>query len=265
MGRVSSRDGTSIAYDRQGNGPAVILVGGGLADRSENGPLAAELAADFTTYNYDRRGRGQSGDTTPYAVAREIEDIAALIGVAGGPAHLFGASSGGMFALEAAAAGLPIGKVAIYDVPYDPADGAPQRYRQYAEQLDASLDAGRPGDAVALFMRLAGSSEDDIAGARSSQYWPGLEVLAPTLAYDATCYGPPPTERLATIAQPVLVVTGGTPDPHMEQQSRDFFGLAADAVAAALPDAERRIVAGQSHVPDPKVLARVLVPFFSSS
>lgn len=154
MSVVVSRDGTSISYERRGSGPAVILVGGGLDDGAENAPLAAALGGRFTTYNYARRGRGQSGDTPPYDVRREIEDIDALIAAAGGQAYLFGVSSGGMFALEAAAAGL-----AVYDVPYDTASDAEQRFDQYREQLDAALAEGRPGDAVALFMHVAGSSD----------------------------------------------------------------------------------------------------------
>lgn len=117
MACVTSKDGTSIAYQRAGTGPAVILVGGGLDDGSENAALVPELARHFTVVNYARRGRGDSGDTQPYAVEREIEDIDALISEAGGSAHLFGASSGGALALEAAAAGLAIDRIAVYEVP----------------------------------------------------------------------------------------------------------------------------------------------------
>src|SRR5919106_5798448 len=115
MNRVTSKDGTSIAYDRLGSGPAVILVGGAFVDRSENAPLAAELAEGFTVYNYDRRGRGDSGDTLPYAVEREVEDIAAVIEAAGGSAHLYGTSSEAVLAMEAAASGLPIRKLAMWE------------------------------------------------------------------------------------------------------------------------------------------------------
>ena len=174
---VTSADGTSIAYQRDGNGPAVILIGGGLDDGSENAPLGQVLAHHFTVYNFARRGRGDSGDTPPYAVEREIEDLAALITEAGGSPHLFGASSGGMFALEAAAAGLPVGRVAVYEVPYDTADDAVHKAQEYREQLGLA---------------------------------PGLEVLAHTLAYDAALYGPPPADRLSTITQPTLVATGGS-------------------------------------------------------
>lgn len=255
MPRATSKDGTPIAYDRLGSGPVVILVGGGLDDGSENAPLAAELAARFTVFNYARRGRAGSGDTQPYAVERELEDLEALIAEAGGSAHVYGVSSGGMFALEAAAAGLSIGRLGVYDVPYDTAPGAAERFQEYRERLAAALAEGRRGDAVELFMRLAGSSDENIAGARSSPYWPGLETLAPTLAYDAALYGPPPVDRLATITQPTLVVTGET---------ADFFEQAADAVAAALPNAERAVLKGQGHVADPRAVGEVLGPFLGA-
>ena len=252
---LSSADGTSIAYQRDGSGPAVVLIGGGLDDGSENVPLAQGLAKHFTVYNFARRGRGESGDTRPYAVEREIDDIAAIIAEAGGSAHLFGVSSGGMFALEAAAAGLPVGRLAVYEVPYDTADDAVQRAREYREQLGAALAGDRRADAVALFMRLAGSSESDIADAMNSPYWPGLDDLANTLAYDAALYGPPPNDRLGTITQPSLVATGG---------SNDYFEQAADAVAASLAHAERQVIEGQGHVVDPKVMATVLAHFFNA-
>src|SRR5918994_5056994 len=127
MGRVTSNDGTSIAYDRKGTGPAVILVGGGLDDGSENAPLVPGLAEHFTVYNYARRGRGDSGDTLPYALEREIEDLEALIADAGGSAHLYGVSSGGALALEAAAAGIAVRRLAVYEVPYMTTDDAAQR------------------------------------------------------------------------------------------------------------------------------------------
>jgi pimeloyl-ACP methyl ester carboxylesterase len=254
MAHVTSADGTWIVYQRYGSGPAVILIGGGLDDGSENAPLAQELAAQFTVYNFARRGRGDSGDTRPYAVQREIEDIAALIAQAGGSASLFGASSGGMFALEAAAAGLAVERAAVYEAPYDTADGALQRALDYQEQLGVALAEGRRSDALSLFMRLAGSSENDIADAKNSPYWPGLEDLADTLAYDAALYGPPPIDRLVTITQPTLVITGG---------SNDYFEQAADAVVASLAGGERRVIADQGHVADPKVMATVLARFFS--
>jgi pimeloyl-ACP methyl ester carboxylesterase len=159
-----------------------------------------------------------------------------------------------MFALEAAEAGLSIGRLAVYEVPYDTSDDPPRRYREYRERLGAALDEGRRGEAVELFMRLAGSSEEDVRGARTSPYWSGLEALAHTLAYDAALYGRLPADRLATIAQPTLVATGG--------RGGDLFESAADAITASIPRAERRTVEGQGHVVDPKALAPVLVRFF---
>ena len=261
MPQVTSKDGTPIAYDRQGAGPAVVLVGGGLVDpvtgrpgRWENAPLAAALAERFTVYNYDRRGRGDSGDTLPYAVDRELEDLRALLDEAGGSAHLYGVSSGGALALEAAAAGLPVDRLAVYEVPYFVADEALQRWRDYVERLTAALAEDRRGEAVELFMRVAGA-EDDIEQARSSPLWPGLEAVAHTLAYDAACLGDgrPPTERLAGVAQPTLVATGG---------GQEFFEQAADAIAASLPHARRLTLEGQAHLVDPKTLAPVLARCF---
>jgi pimeloyl-ACP methyl ester carboxylesterase len=256
MGTVISRDGTSIAYDRRGRGPAVILVGGGLVDRSENAALATALAEHFTTYNYDRRGRGSSGDTLPYAVDREIEDVSALVIEAGGSAHLCGISSGGALALEAAAAGTAVDRLAIYEVPYSVGDDAARRWRAYREQLGPALAGDRRGEALALFMRVAGASEEDIAGARHSSSWREMLVLAHTLGYDAAILGDgaAPTARLVTITSPTLVATGG---------GDDFFEQAADAVAARVPNAERRTLAGQSHVVDARAFAAVLERFFT--
>jgi pimeloyl-ACP methyl ester carboxylesterase len=263
--RVTSKDGTSIAYDRQGSGPAVILVGGAFVDRSENAPLAAELAARFTVYNHDRRGRGDSGDTLPYALQREFEDLDALVTEAGGRAHLYGVSSGGALALEATAAGLAVDRLAVYEVPYDMADDGPRRQREYVEELDGLLAAGRRGDAAELFMRVAGASEEMIAGARSSPVWPGLEAIAHTLAYDAACMGngQPPTARLAAITRPTLVATGGASPDSFVGGGGDFFGRAADAIAASIPNAQRQVIEGQTHMVDPKVLAPALERFFA--
>jgi pimeloyl-ACP methyl ester carboxylesterase len=264
MDHVTSKDGTSIAFDRQGSGPAVILVGGAFVDRSENASLAAQLAEQFTVYNYDRRGRGDSGDTLPYAVEREIEDIEALIAEAGGSAHLYGISSGGALALEAAAAGTTIERLAVYEVPYNMADDGRQRHREYAEQLQAFLAEGRRGDAAELFMRTAGATEEMIAGAKDSPVWAGLEGIAHTLAYDAACLGngQPPTGRLARITQPTLVATGGGSPDSFVGGGGDFFGKAADAIAASIPRAERQTIEGQTHMVDPKALAPVLERFF---
>jgi pimeloyl-ACP methyl ester carboxylesterase len=261
----TSKDGTSIAYEGMGTGPALILVGGGLDDGSENAPLAVELAENLTVYNYARRGRGDSGDTLPYALEREIEDIEALHAVAGGTAHLYGVSTGGALVLEAAAAGVAVDKLAVYEVPYNVADDWPQRWREYVGQLEAALAEGRRGDALELFMRLAGSSEEEIAGAKSSPFWPGMQALAHTLAYDAACLGngQPPTDRLARITQPALVATGV--DARLPGAAAWVLALdpAADAIAGSILHAERQTFEGQSHVADPKAVASVLQQFFT--
>jgi pimeloyl-ACP methyl ester carboxylesterase len=264
MSAVTSKDGTSIAYERMGSGPAIILVGGGIDDGSENAPLVPELAERFTVINYARRGRGESGDTLPYAVEREIEDIDALIAEAGGSAHLYGVSSGGALALEAAAGGSAVDRLAVYEVPYSVADDWPPRWREYRETLVAVLAEDRRGDAVELFMRVADTPEESIAYATSSEFWAGLEALAHTLAYDAACLGDgrPPTGRLATIAQPTLVATGG---PHPPDAATWVLALdpAADAIAASIPNGERQTFEGQSHVADPKAIAPLLERFFT--
>jgi pimeloyl-ACP methyl ester carboxylesterase len=264
MSVVTSRDGTAIAYERMGRGPTVILVGGGAVDRSENAPLAPELADRFTVLNYDRRGRGESGDTLPYAVAREIEDIDALIAATGEPAHLYGVSSGGALVLEAAAAGLAIDRLAVYEVPYNVADEWPQRWREYVVALGALLAEERRGDAFALFMRLADTPEETIEAARASPMWSSLEAIAHTLAYDAACLGDgrPPTARLARIQRPTLVATGVGPRLPGAATWVRALAPAADAIAASIAQAERATIEGQPHVADPKAVALVLKRFF---
>jgi hypothetical protein len=264
MGRVTSRDGTSIAYERDGRGPAVVLVGGAMDDGAENAPLVPRLAERFTVYNYARRGRGGSGDTPPYAVRREIEDLAAVIGEAGGSAHVYGVSSGGALTLEAAAAGAAIGRLAVYEVPYNLDEDGPHWNRRDAEQVERLLADGRRDDVIELFMRTVGSSEQDIAGAKASPFWRALRELAHTLAYDGACVGdgPPPAGRLATIILPTLVLTG-SPDAHPGLPP-GFMDRAADAIAASIPGARRQTLDGQGHVADPEVAAAALIPFFGS-
>ena len=258
MSRVQSADGTSIAYTWAGNGPAVVLVGGGIDDGTENAPLGVALSSlGFSVVNYARRGRAASGFTPPYALEREIEDLAALLDLAGGSACLFGASSGGALALEACAAKLPVPRVAVYDVPYSVGSDAAARWQAYVVALDEALAREDRDGALALFMRLAGSSDEAIAGARESAYWPGLLALAPTLAHDAACLrdGRPPA-AFGGVSQPVLVLTGGASEPGW------LFGSAADALALLLPSATRSTLAGQGHVAAPDVLSRALADFF---
>lgn len=257
MEKIPSSDGTTIAFDRIGEGPAVILVCGGSTDRMANAALAALLAPRFTVFNYDRRGRGDSGDTAPYAVEREVEDIDAVIAAAGGSAFLYGTSSGGALALEAAASGLPITKLALWEPPFildesrrPPADTA-TTYREL-------VAAGRRGDAVEFFMsKVVGLPPEFVAGARNAPFWADQEALAHTLAYDATIMGDYslPTERAAAVTVPTLVMDGGA--------SFAGMGESAQALVDTLPDGHRRTLEGQEHNVDPEALAPVLVEFLT--
>ena len=181
--------------------------------------------------------------------------------------HLFGVSSGGALVLEAAAADLAVDRLGTYEVPYFLSDEATQRWQEYVEDLGALLAEGRRGDALALFMTMAGSTEADIASARESAEWAASEGIVHTLAYDAACLGDgrPPVARFSKITRPTLVATGASMDPHMQQLEAGFFDEAADAIVASLPQAERKVVPVQSHVPDPKVVEPVLERFFSST
>jgi pimeloyl-ACP methyl ester carboxylesterase len=257
METVTSRDGTEIAFDRIGQGPPVILVSGGSVDRSSLAPLAQELAPDLTVLNYDRRGRGPSGDTPPYAIDREIEDIETMIEAAGGEAGLFGSSSGAVLAMLAAAAGLPITKLAMWEPPFIP-EGVPTPPADQVQQYETMVAEGRRGDAVEYFMsRVVGMPPEFVAGARSQPWWGATEALAHTLAYDARIMGDYriPVDRAADVKVPTLVVAGGADMPWM----RDT----ASALAEALPDGRTRILDGQGHDVDPMVLAPVLREFFA--
>ncbi|MFI2434876.1 alpha/beta fold hydrolase [Streptomyces sp. NPDC018693] len=256
--KTLSRDGTSIAYARSGRGPAVILVSGAMSTGGTLAPLAARLADGFETVVYDRRGRGGSGDTPPYDVRREVEDLAALVEVVGGEAALFGVSSGGALVLQALAEGLPVRRAAVYETPYadfSPA-GAEER-AAYTRNLTEALAEGRRGDAVELFLRLTGMAEEVIRGARQSPMWPGMESVAPSLAYDDRVMGDSlvPRERLASVTVPVLALAGGA--------SPDWMREATRAVAEALPEGTYRVLEGQTHMVDPDVVAPVLREFFT--
>ncbi|MCL4489219.1 MAG: alpha/beta hydrolase [Chloroflexi bacterium] len=260
MPKVISKDGTPIAYDQTGNGPAVILVDGALGYRAfgPSGALASQLAPHFTVISYDRRGRGESGNTLPYALAREVEDINALINQVGGSAFLFGTSSGGCLALEAASAlDGKVEKLAIWEAPSDSSPGAAAAWKEYRRQLEQYLAAGQRGDAVALFMSFVGTPADMINGMRQSPMWPLLEAVAPTLPYDAAAMGDDravPVQHAATVTAPTLVMNG-TMLPFMQETG--------NALTKAIPHAQHRTLEGQSHDVDIKVLAPVLIEFFS--
>ena len=262
MNQVISKDGTVIAFDQSGEGLALILVGGAFQHRAidpRTAQLAALLAQHFTVFHYDRRGRGDSSDTQPYAVEREVEDLAALIKEAGGQAAVFGMSSGGVLALEAAKSGLAITKLALYEPPFNSGDAtARQASENYTRQLTALLTEGRRGDAVALAMTTWGTPAEAIAGMRQTPIWSLFESVAPTLAYDNAIMGDGsvPTERLASLTVPTLVMDGGA--------SPAFMQNAAQVVAHALPNAKLRTLEDQTHDVAPEVLAPVLEKFFAA-
>ncbi|MEU5597857.1 alpha/beta hydrolase [Streptomyces sp. NPDC020298] len=251
-----SADGTRITYETTGRGPALILVSGAMSTGHTMLPLAQRLANRFQAVVYDRRGRGESGDTAPYAVEREVEDLAALIDAVGGEAVLYGISSGGALVLEAAASGLPVRQVAVYETPYALDEQDAKGRAEYTRNLTEALEQGMPGDAVALFLQLTGLAEGMIERARQSPMWADMEAIAPTLAYDDAVMGGglAPRGRLAAITVPVLAAAGGA--------SPDWLREATRAVAEAAPRGTYRELADQTHMVDPDVLAPVLTEFF---
>jgi pimeloyl-ACP methyl ester carboxylesterase len=256
MEKVASADGTAIAYDRMGSGPAVVLVCGGSVDRMSNAPLATLLAQDYTVYNYDRRGRGDSGDGAEYAIEREFEDLDAIFAAVGGPACLYGTSSGAALALLATAAGRPVTKLALWEPPYilegtrtvPPADTA-SIYRAFVAE-------GRRDKAAEYFMaEVVGLPAEFVAMAKESPWWPAQEAIAHTLAYDATIMGDYsiPAEAAAVTA-PTRVFTGGA--------SEDWMKAGNEAVLAVLPNASHWVIPDQQHNVDPAALAPALKEFF---
>jgi pimeloyl-ACP methyl ester carboxylesterase len=252
--KVRSADGTTIAFDRLGRGQPLVLLAGGLCDRRTFTELADVLAADFEVFNVDRRGRGDSGDTAPYAVGREVEDIAAVIRAAGGKPALFGHSSGAALALEAVAADtdgvLGVDRLLLFEPPYQLDPATNRQSADLSERYAALVDAGRRGDAVELFMTTVGMPPEAIAGARSQPFWPALEGIAHTLAYDAVIMGDGtfPAERAGAVGVPTLVLVGGASPP--------WAAAAGSALEAAMPDATLRTIEGQDH----NVTTEALVP-----
>lgn len=258
METAISADGTALAFDRQGDGPPIILVGAAFNTRSGLQPLAGALGQDFTVLNYDRRGRGDSGDTLPYSVEREIEDIDALIAAAGGAAAVFGYSSGANLALRAAARGLTITKLALYEPPFRTDESYPALRADLAERLAALVATGRRGDAVELYQTEAVRIPPEVvARLRQAPYWPALEALAHTLVYDATIIGDLslPAEMFASVMSPTLVISG--------DQSPPFLQDAARAVAEVIPNGRLCMLPGQSHDIRPEATAPVVAQFLT--
>jgi pimeloyl-ACP methyl ester carboxylesterase len=257
---VTSQDGTKIAFDRVGHGPPVIIVNGLLCDRSKTQKLAEYLAQSFTVFNFDRRGRGDSSDTDPYAVEREIEDIAALIKEVGGAALVYGHSSGAGLALNAAASGLAMTKLVLHEPPYGSDDEESQRSsRELALSVKAALSEGKRADAITLFMTASGLPDKVIEDIRTD---PKMLAMAPTMVYDHEVMGDferggkIPLELVKAIRIPTLVLVGGA--------SPDFFRDAAIQIAEILPQGNLIILEGQDHGASAEVVAPVVSAFFNA-
>jgi pimeloyl-ACP methyl ester carboxylesterase len=267
MQKVTSNDGSRIAYDRYGSGPAVILVTGALGYRKfkKMEELAKLLAERCTVINYDRRGRGDSTEVKPFAVEREIEDIAALIDAAGGRASLWGWSSGGALALRAAGAGLAVERLSVYEVPFMVTPATKRPTPNYGERLDELVAAGDRGGAVRHFMRNSmGIPAPFVAAMRLLPMWRRLKAAAHTLPYDWAALGkhtmngaPLDSAEWASVTVPTLVVAGAKSGPELKQGSR--------ALAEALPNAELRTLEGVGHNVKMPALAPVLAEFFAGN
>lgn len=258
---VKSADGTEIAFEVTGEGPPLLLVGGAFCDRrarSAGTPLAALLAPRFTVFSYDRRGRGGSGDTPPWSLEREVEDLAALVRRAGGTAGAYGISSGAMLVVEACLRGVPLSKIALYEPPIrvdaSPGDAMVAR----ARELEAAVAEGRRGDAAVLFLtQVVQMPVPVVEQMRRAPFWAGLEALAHTLSYDVRITARPASlvERARELSVPALALSGEASPPWM----RDGVRTLANAIAGARCE----MLAGQTHDVDVTVLAKALGAFFA--
>jgi pimeloyl-ACP methyl ester carboxylesterase len=254
---TTSHDGTSIAYDLLGAGDPLIVIGGALQGRVTYRPTAHALARDFAVVNYDRRGRGDSGDTAPHSVEREVEDLAALVEDVGGRASVYGHSSGAVLALHAAARGLPFDRLVLHEPPFGSgSDEERQAEQEEAEHLAALLTEGRRADAVRFYftsMGMPADVVDDLAGE------PSMQASAPTILYDYALFGEhgrgglTPAEQAGHVSVPALVLAGGA--------SPQFMLDAATRIADALPHGLLRVLDGEEHVVAPEVLAPVVTEF----
>ncbi len=275
MQTVTSKDGTLIAYDREGSGPALILVTGAIARRTDATSLARKLAPSFRVYAYDRRGRGDSGDAAqessaqesrpPYSVEREIEDIGALINQAGGSAFVFGHSSGAVLSMQAAASYKDIRKLAVYEPPFIVDDSRQPVTKETVERLAELLSTNRRSDMLAFWMTdVVGVPGEIVDQMRQQPSWAGMQQTAHTLLYDIAIMKdgetgqPLPPDliaRLASIHVPTLVMAGGA--------SPQWMRNGTQAAAQAIPGAKYRVLEGQTHGVADEVLVPVLVEFFA--
>lgn len=255
---ATSKDGTEIAYDKVGDGPALILLGGPpTADRTAVGDVVAALSEHFTVFNYDRRGRGESGDTLPYSVDREYEDLAAMIDAAGGAAYAYGTSAGANMALEASTRGLNLTRLVLWEPPFIIGDSRPRPPADFAEQLEGLLAEDRRGDMVErFFTEMIGMPAEFVAGMRQAPFWAGMEAGAHTLIRDTRLFGgfALPESGLEDIDVPALVVDGGG-------AAWPWVQLSATTVAGLVPTAERRTIEGQPHNVATEAIVPVIVEF----
>jgi len=258
---ATSADGTRIAYETAGSGPLLVLVGGAFSTRADARELVDALSARFTAVVYDRRGRGDSGDTQPYAPERELEDLRSVIEALGASAFVYGHSSGGALSLDAVAAGLPITKLGVYEPPFTIDDSRPPYPDDFVETLRRLVESGRRGEAVASFYRTGlMMPESAIEKERQAPYWPHLESLAHTLIYDFEILGdrisgkPLPASLADKITIPVLILDGG--DSPMTLRNP------AASLAELLPITTGRTLEGMGHGAPTDVLAPILESFF---
>lgn len=264
MPTVNSKDGTTIAYSKAGSGEPIILVDGAFGHRKfgPNGDLAEQLTPHFTVYTYDRRGRGESGDTAPYSIAREVEDIAALIEACGGSAHIFGISSGAALALEAARQNLKINKLAIYEAPFIVDDTRKALPHNYVARMDDLVAADKRGEAIKLFMsKGVGVPGIFVFMMQFMPAWKDMKSVAHTLIQDTALTAkyqqgqPLSREDWRNVTVHTQVICGG--------KSPDWMKNGMMMLANTLPDASHYTLDGQTHIVDAKALAPVLIDYFN--
>lgn len=257
MRTTQSRDGTTLAYDVYGDGPALLFITGATCFRSFWPVLhdAEVFAQEFTVYNYDRRGRGDSGNTLPYTVEREIEDIEALIDAAGGAISLYGHSSGAILALEAAIRLRgKVNRLVMYDPSYAHDETYLSEFKELSQGLDTLLEHGRNDEAIIRFLEGIGIPEEVIIGMQQSPQWPTMLALAPTLAYDTWLASSlPPVERASQLAIPTQIIVG--------EESPASIHEVAKQLIEAIPNAKYTLLAGQDHMADPEVVLPALSSF----
>jgi pimeloyl-ACP methyl ester carboxylesterase len=253
---ATSSDGTRIAFEKVGDGPALIIVGGALAQRNGGKPLASKLKDRFTVYTFDRRGRGDSGDTKPYALDREIEDLGALIEQAGNQAYLYGVSSGAALSLQAAAKLGPakVPKLAVYEAPYGQSEGD---FNQQKDRINELVQTGKPGDAAAFFLSAIGTPPPVLKDMKRSPEWESIKKIDFTLSYDYVVLGSGSVpDSVKGITVPTLVMDG--------EKAMDFIRSSANRMVELIPNAQRKTLKGQTHQAAPEIVAPLLVAFFEA-